>query len=80
MGYLGILMAAVSFVFLLVALIPFLGWLNWFLAPFTLIGLVVSLIGALIGHGRIPGIIGTVVCFTVLIISILRLFVGGGII
>jgi len=80
MGYLGVLMAAVSFVFMLVALIPFLGWLNWFLTPFALVSLIISLIGAIRGSGRVLGIIGTIVCFGVLIVSALRLIVGGGII
>ena len=80
MGYIGFLISAVSFVFMFVALFPFLGWLNWFLAPLVFIGLIVSSLGALRGSGRVLGIIGAPVCLLVLIVSVLRLIAGGGMI
>ncbi len=73
MGYIGCLISAVSFVFMLVALFPFLGWLNWCSAPFAFIGLIVSLIGALRGSGRVLGITGTILCLAALIVSVARL-------
>ena len=80
MGYIGFLISIVSFVFMFVALIPFLGWLNWFLAPFALIGLITSLVGALNNNGKTLGIAGTVICAVVLVVSALRLIIGRGLI
>jgi len=79
-GYIGFLISAVSLVFMLVAIIPFHGWLNWFLVPFVCIGLVTSLMGVQRNNGRVLGFIGTIVCSIVLIISAIRLIIGGGII
>ena len=80
MGLIGFLLSLVGFVFMLVGLIPLLGWLNWFVAPFAFIGLVVSLLGAILGGGRLLGIVGAVICLVVMIVSIVRLVLGLGVI
>ncbi|WP_293911648.1 hypothetical protein [Deinococcus sp.] len=58
---------------LLLGLIPFFGWTNWFITlPLGIVGLVV----AAIGNSR-PGLI---LCGVVLLLAGLRLMLGGGII
>jgi hypothetical protein len=80
MGFVGFLMAVVGFVFLAIALIPFLGWLNWFVIPFTMVGLIFSYMGIVRGGGRLLGILGLILCVAVLIVSTIRLIIGLGII
>ena len=61
-------------------LIPFLGWLNWFVIPFAGIGLLVSIIAVVTSQeNRGMGIAGIVLCSIALFISIPRLIIGGGI-
>jgi hypothetical protein len=78
MGFIGFVMAIVAGFFTLIALIPFLGWLNWFIIPFAFIALILNLIYTLRGSGRIFGIIGTVICAGALVLSIFRLVTGFG--
>jgi hypothetical protein len=80
MGYIGVLIGVVSFFFMVIGLIPFLGWLNWFVAPFAFIGLFLSILGVILGNGRFLGFIGAVLCSIVVIISAARLIVGFGIV
>lgn len=80
MGYLGVLIGVVSFFFMIVGLIPFLGWLNWFVAPFAFIGFFLSLLGMFLGGGRLLGAVGAVLCSIVVIISVIRLVIGFGIV
>lgn len=67
----SILIGVVLLVFVLVGLIPFLGWLNWLA---LVIGAVGVLIGALSRHKA-----GLVFNIVLLIVAILRLSLGGGI-
>jgi hypothetical protein len=61
-------------------LIPFLGWLNWFVIPFAGIGLLVSIIAVVTSQeDRGMGIAGIVLYSIALFISIPRLIIGGGI-
>ena len=61
-------------------LIPFLGWLNWFVIPFAGIGLLISIIAvATYQENRGMSIAGLVLCSIALFISIPRLIIGGGI-
>jgi hypothetical protein len=78
MGFIGFVMAIVAGFFTLIALIPFLGWLNWFIIPFVLIALILNLISTVRGSGRVFGIIGLIICAGVLPVSIFRLVTGFG--
>jgi len=55
----------------LVAFVPLLGWLNWFVIPFAAIGLA---FGA-VSDGRA----GRNLNIVVIVVSVLRLMIGGGI-
>jgi len=56
---------------MLLAFIPLLGWLNWFLIPVAIIGLIISSISA--------SSAGKTMCAVAIIFGILRLIFGGGI-
>lgn len=78
MGYISLLISVVSLVFMFVATVSFLGWLDWFLTPFALIGLVLGIVEVLRNKGRVLGIIGSTICLAVLIISVVRLGTSSG--
>lgn len=71
MKNLGRLFGILAIMGMLIGFIPFLGWMNWFVIPFAIIGLVVSLLG------RSKG--GTVICVVAILLGMLRLLLGGGI-
>lgn len=66
----GLFIGILSFIGMCVALIPLLGWMNWFNIPFAVIGLIFSIIGKSKG-GMIFNILAIVFGF-------LRLLLGGG--
>jgi hypothetical protein len=67
---------------MIVALIPLLGWGNWFLIPFAAVGAVIAAIGVAVtrsGHrGRAKA--GLVLNGIVILVGIARLSLGGGVI
>lgn len=71
MKTLGRLFGILSFIGMILGFIPFLGWLNWFIIPFAIIGLLFSIIGKSRGSQTI--------CIIAIILGILRLIFGGGI-
>ena len=65
---------------MLVALIPFLGWMNWGVIPLAIAGLIISIIAtATATENRGPGIAGIVLCVIAAFIGTIRLFLGAGI-
>ena len=56
---------------MLLGLIPFLGWVNWAVLPLAVIGLFFGILSSESGGRNVNGI--------VLIVSLLRLILGGGI-
>ncbi len=74
----GFIMGIFSILGMLIGLLPFLGWSNWFVIPFAGIGLIVSIVGIAISKRDGIGIAGIVLCCLALFISIPRLFIGGG--
>ncbi len=55
---------------MIVGLFPLLGWLNWIVIPLTVIGLLFGAFSKNSGGVNLNGI--------VLIVAIIRLFIGGG--
>ena len=82
MGLISLIWGVDAMVWMVIALIPLLGWGNWFLIPFAAIGAVIAAIG--IGltspekRGRAKA--GLVLNGIVIIVGIVRLSLGGGII
>lgn len=80
-GLLGLFFSFLAGVFLLVGILPLLGWLNWITSiPLALVGLVFSRISARGGFGSSLGTAGTVLSIGVLVVALFRLFLGGGIV
>ncbi len=72
MNVLSIFIGIVALIAALVGFIPLLGWLNWFVLPVAVIGLVFGLLSRN-NNGRNINLV-------VLAIALFRLFVGGGLI
>ena len=71
MNILSILIGLVTLVLGLIAFIPLLGWMNWFVIPIGIIGAVVGMLSTKNG-GRNLNIV-------LIIIFAIRLSLGGGI-
>lgn len=82
MGLISLLWGIVSIVWMVLALIPLLGWGNWFLIPFAAVGAVIGAIGIAItspgNRGRAKA--GLVLNGIAIIVGIIRLNLGMGII
>jgi hypothetical protein len=72
LNILSILFGAVALILALPALFPLLGWLNWFILPIGVIGLV---LGVLSSRN-----LGRNLCIAALAVCTLRLLIGGGLI
>ncbi len=59
-----------------IAFLPLLGWANWIIIPFAVLGLVLGILGI----RSTPGIIAISLCSAAIVIGIFRLTLGGGII
>lgn len=80
-GMLGIAFGLAAALFLLVGLIPLLGWLNRITSlPLAFIGLAFSRVSAKRRYGSALGTIGTIICIGVIAVAIFRLMLGHGII
>jgi hypothetical protein len=60
--------------------LPFLGWMNWGVIPVAIIGFILSIIAlATTRKNKGMAIAGLVICPIVIIVSAIRLCIGGGI-
>ena len=79
-GAIGLFFGFLSAVFLLIGIIPLLGWMNWITSlPLAGVGLIFSRISAHGKRGGSLGTAGTVVCGLVISIALFRLYIGHGI-
>jgi hypothetical protein len=79
MGVVSAIWGIVALIAMCVAFIPLLGILNWFVIPFSAIGVVLGFL-AWNGPGRYGAKTGLVCSLVALILSFIRLSIGGGII
>ena len=79
MGFFGFLTSVVAFFFVLIALIPFLGWLNWFVLPVSILGFVMSLIGVIQRRVFVLAVFGVIIGAAAILMGITRLIIGFGI-
>jgi hypothetical protein len=81
MGLISLLWGVVAMLWMLLALIPLLGWGNWFLIPFAAIGAIIAAIGIALTsrekRGRAKA--GLVLNAIVIVVAVVRLHLGGGI-
>ncbi|MEW5974350.1 MAG: hypothetical protein AB1898_00965 [Acidobacteriota bacterium] len=75
----GFVLSLLAGMFLLIALLPLLGWLNWITSlPVAVLAMIFSLLGV---GGRLKGlaVAGATISGAVILIALFRLFLGGGI-
>jgi hypothetical protein len=78
MGIIGFIFSLIAGLFMLIGLIPFLGWINWFTTlPAAVVGAVLSGISVSRKKGGI-GTVGLIISLIVFVIAIGRLALGGG--
>ncbi|RXR06484.1 hypothetical protein [Pseudoxanthomonas composti] len=82
MGLISVLWGIVALLWTLLAFIPLLGWGNWFMIPFAVVGAIVAAIGAAFSSPGRRGRAKTGLVLNVLAIAIgvFRLVIGGGVI
>jgi hypothetical protein len=70
LNLISLAIGAIAIIPLLLALVPFFGWMNWFLLPLPVIGLIVGTLSR--------GNAGRNLNLVVLIVAIVRLAMGHG--
>ncbi|ALN88347.1 MULTISPECIES: hypothetical protein [Lysobacter] len=82
MGLISLLWGIFALAWMVLALIPLLGWGNWFLIPFAAVGAIIAAIGLLFtkseNNGRAKT--GLLLNAIVIVVGVVRLGIGGGII
>ena len=82
MGLISLLWGIFAMIWMVLALIPLLGWGNWFLIPFAALGAIIGAIGVLFTSSARTGRAKTGLLLNgiVIVVGIVRLGIGGGII
>ena len=82
MGLISLVWGIVAMFLMVLALIPLLGWSNWFLIPFAAVGAIIGAIGILFTSTAKTGRAKTGLLLNgiVIVVGIIRLGIGGGII
>ena len=82
MGLISLIWGIVAMLWMVLALIPLLGWGNWFLIPFAAIGAIIAAIGILFTRSEKRGRAktGLVLNGIVILVAIVRLGIGGGVV
>jgi hypothetical protein len=82
MGLISLLWGVFAMLWMLLALVPLLGWGNWFLIPFAAVGALIAALAIAFTspekRGRAKA--GLMLNGIVIIVAIVRLNLGGGII
>ncbi len=71
MNVISVIIGVVALIIALVGFIPLLGWLNWLAIPIAVVGLIVGMFDTRTSGRNFNAV--------VLVLSIVRLFLGGGI-
>jgi hypothetical protein len=79
MGIIGLIISLIAGFFMLIGLIPFLGWFNWFTTlPVAILGAIISGIAASRWRSGYA-IAGLVISLAVFVIALGRLAIGCGV-
>ena len=82
MGLVSVLWGIFAMLWMLLALVPLLGWGNWFVIPFAAVGAIIAAIAMAFttpaNRGRAKT--GLVLNGIVIVVAVIRLHLGGGII
>lgn len=80
MGLISIVWGIVALAWMVLALIPLLGWGNWFMIPFAVIGAIIAAIGVATSapgkRGRAKT--GLILNVVAIVVGAVRLSLGGG--
>ncbi len=81
-GLISLLWGLLAMAWMVVALVPLLGWGNWFLIPFAAVGAMIAAVGiALTATGRRGrAMAGLALNVVVMVVAVVRLGIGGGIV
>lgn len=81
MGLVSLLWGIAALLWTLLAFLPMLGWGNWFMIPFAVVGSLIAAIGLLFTRSEKRGRASTGLTLNVLAIAIgiFRLVIGGGV-
>lgn len=82
MGMISLVWGIFAMFWMVIALIPLLGWGNWLVIPFASVGAVIAAIGIALSRGGHRGRAkaGLVLNGIVIVVGIVRLSIGGGVI
>lgn len=82
MGLISLLWGIVATIWMVIALLPLLGWANWFLIPFAAVGVIIAAVGIAVTspqqRGRAKA--GLLLNGIIIVVGMFRLMLGGGII
>lgn len=82
MGLISVLWGIFAMLWMLLALVPLLGWGNWFVIPFAAVGAIIAAIAMVFTapqhRGRAKT--GLVLNAVVIVVAVIRLHLGGGVI
>ena len=82
MGVISIVWGVVALLWMILSLIPLLGWGNWFMIPFAAIGAIIAAIGILFtrteNRGRAKT--GLWLNLAAIAVGVVRLLIGGGLV
>jgi hypothetical protein len=80
MGVISVVWGIIAMLWMVLALVPLLGWGNWFLIPFAAVGAIIAAIGLVISapghHGRAKA--GLILNAVAIVVGVIRLHLGGG--
>ena len=81
MGLISVVWGIVAMLWMVLAFIPLLGWGNWFMIPFAVVGAIIAAIGMALSspanRGRAKT--GLVLNVVAIVVGAIRLSLGGGI-
>lgn len=82
MGIISLIWGIFALLWMLLAFIPLLGWGNWFMIPFAVVGAIIAAIGIAVTdparRGRAKT--GLVLNVIAIVVGALRLMLGGGLV
>lgn len=81
MGLISVVWGIVALLWMVLAFIPLLGWGNWFMIPFAVVGAIIAAIGMALSspgnRGRAKT--GLILNVVAIVVGAMRLSLGGGI-
>ena len=82
MGVISLIWGIVALLWMLLAFIPLLGWGNWFMIPFAVIGALIAAVGVLFTRAENRGRAKTGLALNIvaIVVGVVRLSLGGGVI